>query len=60
MVIIVILCQALELYVTKQVNDSVKDKEAVKILPRCLQGHQAAVLYVLNVQILTIQKAKSI
>lgn len=44
MVIIVIVCQALELYVTKQVNDSVKDKEAVKILPRCLQGHQAAVL----------------
>lgn len=40
--IIVILCQALELYVTKQVNDSVK--EAVKILPR-LQGHQAAVLF---------------
>lgn len=44
MVIIVILCQALELYVTKQVNDSVKDKKAVKILPR-LQGHQAAVLF---------------
>lgn len=42
--IIVILCQALELYVTKQVNDSVKDKEAVKILPR-LQGYQAAVLF---------------
>lgn len=60
MVIIVILCQALELHVTKQVNDSIKDKEAVEILPCCLQGYQAAVLYVLNTQILTIQKSKSI